>query len=260
MDGETCLQARDDDGTLSRVVRVGDRERIEFITRRLRDEWALIADGHHRYESALAYRDERRARGLRDAEHALAFFCSLEDSGLAIFPIHRLVHSLPEFDEAGFRAHLAPLFRLTRARTADELRGAVSSRSAHPGVFGLVLPGDSYWLAEWREGEGLERPELAPIPEPLRRLDVVLLHHLLLEGILGITPKAQALQAHLEYVKDDRAVYERVAMGRAQIGVLMNPTRIQQVIEVTRAGLRLPQKSTYFFPKVLTGLVFDPLD
>jgi uncharacterized protein (DUF1015 family) len=260
MDGETFLQARDDDGTLSRVARVGDRERVEFITRRLRDQWALIADGHHRYESALAYRDERRARGLRDAEHVLAFFCSLEDSGLSIFPIHRLVHSLPEFDEAGFRGRLAPLFRLTRARTADELRGAVSSRSAQPGVFGLVLPGDAYWLVEWMEGEGLERRELAAIPEPLRRLDVVLLHRLLLEGILGITPEAQARQAHLEYVKDDRVVYERVALGRAQIGVLMNPTRIQQVIEVTRAGFRLPQKSTYFFPKVLTGLVFDPLD
>jgi len=260
MGGETFLQARDDDGTLSRVVRVGDRERVEFITRRLRDQWALIADGHHRYESALAYRDERRARGLRDAEHVLAFLCSLEDSGLAIYPIHRLVHSLPGFDEAGFRARLAPLFRLERVRTADELRVKVSSRSAHPGVFGLVLPDDSYWLLEWSEGEGLGRKELAPIPEPLRRLDVVLLHHLLLEGILGITPEAQARQAHLEYVKDQGAVFESVAMGRAQIGVLMNSTRIQQVIEVTRAGLRLPQKSTYFFPKVLTGLVFDPLD
>jgi uncharacterized protein (DUF1015 family) len=260
MDGETFLQARDDDGTLSRVVRVGDRERVESITHRLRDQWALIADGHHRYESALAYRDERRARGFRDAEHVLVFLCSIEDSGLAIFPIHRLVHSLAGFDEAGFRARLAPLFRLTRARAADDLRGAVSSRSAHPGVFGLVFPGDSYWLLEWIEGEGLERKELAPIPVPLRRLDVVLLHHLLLEGVLGITPGAQARQSHLDYVKDDREVYERVAMGRAQIGVLMNPTRIPQVIEVTRAGLRLPQKSTYFFPKVLTGLVFDPLD
>jgi uncharacterized protein (DUF1015 family) len=260
LEGETFLQARDDDGTLSRVARLVDRERVESITLRLRDQWALIADGHHRYESALAYRDERRAQGLRDAEHVLAFFCSLEDSGLAIFPIHRLVHSLPEFDEAGFRGRLEPLFRITRTRTVDELRGTLSSRSEKPGVFGLALPGDSYWLLEWKEGEGLGRPELASIPEPLRRLDVVLLHRLLLEGILGITPEAQARQDHLEYVKDGRVVNERVAMGRAQFGLLMNPTRIQQVIEVTRAGFRLPQKSTYFFPKVLTGLVFDPLD
>jgi uncharacterized protein (DUF1015 family) len=258
--GETFLQARDDDGTLSRVARVADQKSIEFVVSRLRDQWALIADGHHRYESALAYRDERRARGQQDAEHVLVFLCSLEDSGLAIFPIHRLVHSLPEFDAAGVRGRLAPLFRLSRARTAEELRGGMSTGSALPGVFGLVFPGEDYWLAEWMQGEGLARPELAALPEPLRCLDVVLLHRLLFEAILGITPEAQARQAHLEYVKDDRLVYEGVAKGRAQIGVLMNPTRIEQVIEVTRAGFRLPQKSTYFFPKVLTGLILDPLD
>ena len=214
MGGETYLQARDDDGTLSRVARVEDPERVEFIRSRLRGQWALIADGHHRYESALAYRDERRAAGLRDAEHALAFFCSLEDEGLAIFPIHRLVHSLPDFEEAAFRARLAKLFRLTRARTIDELRVGLAARSARPGVFGLVLPGDACWLAEWIEGEGFEGPELEQVPEPLRRLDVVLLHRLLLEGILGITPEAQASQANLEYVKDPGQVYER-KIGRA---------------------------------------------
>jgi len=91
-------------------------------------------------------------------------------------------------------------------------------------------------------------------------LDVILLHRLVLEGVLGITPEAQARQSNLDYVKDAREVYGRVEDGRAQVGIQMNPTRIEQVIEVTRRGFRLPQKSTYFFPKVLTGLVFDPLD
>ncbi len=258
--GVPLLEARDDDATLSRVVPVVDRERIEFLTVRLRDQWALIADGHHRYESALAYRDERRARDLRDAEHVLAYFCSLEDRGLAIYPIHRLVHSVQRFAEARFRESLAPLFRLTRTATPDDLRIAVSSKSGRPGVFGLVLPGSGFWLAEWKEGEGLDRPEMVPIPGALRTLDVVLLHRLVLEGILGITPEAQARQENLDYVKEDRALFERASTAGVQVGVLMNPTRIQQVIEVTRGGVRLPQKSTYFFPKVLTGLVFDPLD
>jgi uncharacterized protein (DUF1015 family) len=260
MDGETFLEARDDDGTASRVVRIADRERVDFITRGLQDQWALIADGHHRYESALAYRDERRAEGRRDAEHVLAYFCSLQDRGLAIFPIHRLVHSLSGFDETDFMARLAPLFEVARADGADALRRDLAALSKRPGVFGLVLPGESHWIARWKEGEGLARPELAPVPEALRRLDVVLLHRLLLEGVLGITPEAQARKTNLDYVKDDKSVFERVAGGQAQIGVLMNPTRIEQVIEVTRAGSRLPQKSTYFFPKVLNGLVFDPLD
>jgi len=260
MDGPTLEQAHDDEGTLSRVVRLGDRERIDFLTRSLRRQWALIADGHHRYESALAYRDERRARGQHDAEHVLAFFCSLEDQGLAIYPIHRVVHSIRGFNPIRFQERLALQFHLTRAASTDELGRVLSSKSGRPGVFGLALKGGAFWLAEWREGEGLASPELAETPEPLRRLDVILLHRLVLEGVLGITPEAQARQSNLDYVKDAREVYGRVEDGRAQVGIQMNPTRIEQVIEVTRRGFRLPQKSTYFFPKVLTGLVFDPLD
>ena len=260
MDGEVFAEARDDDGTVSRVVRLGDRERIEFLTGRLRQEWALIADGHHRYESALAYRDARRAEGRRDAETVLAFFCSLEDRGLAISPIHRLVHSVPGFDPVRFLEAMKPLFRLTRVESPEALQPTLSAKSDRPGVFGLALPQGAHWLAEWKEGEGLERAEMAETPAPLRRLDVILLHRLVLEGILGITQEAQARQLNLGYVKEVLQVYESVSSGAAQIGVHMNPTRIEQVVEVTRGGFRLPQKSTYFYPKVLTGLVFDPLD
>ena len=136
----------------------------------------------------------------------------------------------------------------------------MSSRSGRPGVFGLVLPEREFWLAEWREEAGSASPEPAETPEALRRLDVVLLHRVVLEGLLGVTPEAQARQANLDYVKDAREMYDRVFAGRAQIGIQMNPTRIEQVIEVTRGGFRLPQKSTYFFPKIPTGLVFDPFD
>jgi len=260
LEGETSLVARDDDGTISRVVRMEDEERIDRIARRLRGEWALIADGHHRYESALAYRDERRALGRRDAEHVLAYLCSLQDPGVAIFPIHRLVHSLAGFGAAEFETRLATLFRVTGAASAEELKSALASKQGRPGAFGLVLPEETYRLAEWKEGEGLDRPGMAAVPEALRRLDVVLLHRLLLEGILGITPEAQARKTNLDYVKDEGAVFDRILSGKAQLGVLMNPTRIEQVIEVTRSGSKLPQKSTYFYPKVLTGLVFDPLD
>lgn len=260
MGAEPFVEVRDGDGTLSRVARVDDAGRVAFLSDRLRSQWSLIADGHHRYESALAYRDERRARGHRDAEHVLAFFCSLEDPGLAIFPIHRLVHSLPGFDPGRFRERLAETFCLTPVGTPEALRESLSSRTGRPGSFGMALPDGRFVLAEWKEGEGLSRPEMSQTSEPLRRLDVILLHRLVLEGMLGITPEAQAGQTNLDYVKDGRELFERVAGGRAQIGVLMNPTRIEQVVEVTRGGHRLPQKSTYFYPKILTGLVFDPLD
>src|SRR2546428_634304 len=260
MESDPFEQARDDDGAASPGRRVDDAERLEFLAGRLRDHWTLIADGHHRYESALAYRDERRALGQHDAEHVLVYLCSLEDPGLAIFPIHRLVHSLPDFDAARFCGPLAGLFRLTPVGTREALRQAVASRAALPGVYGIALADGTFLLAEWRKGEGLSHPGMDSTPVALWRLDMVLLYRLVLEGILGITPEAQGRQSNLDYVKDERELFLRVAQGGAQVGILMNPTRIEQVIEVTRGGDRLPQKSTYFYPKILTGLIFDRLD
>jgi uncharacterized protein (DUF1015 family) len=254
-------QARDDEGTVIRVVRIPEGETTRRLAEGLAAGWALIADGHHRYESALAYREERRGAGADDAGQILAYLCSLEDPGLSIYPIHRLVHSLPGFDPDRFRERLEEGFSLSAVGSEADLRRALADRRGRPGVFGLVFPGQrSFFTAEWREGAGLEGALLAPIPEPLRRLDVILLHRLVLEGILGLTPQAMAAQSNLDYVKDERELYERVRRGGAQVGVLLNPTPMAQVVDVTRRGLRLPQKSTFFYPKVPAGLVLDPLD
>ncbi len=255
------VEARDREGTLNRLVRLGEPSTLALLADRLATAWALIADGHHRYESALAYRDARRSTGAGDAEHVLVFLCSLEDRGLSIFPIHRLVHDLPALDPVALCARLAELFSVKPFETEAALRTALRARSDQPGVFGMTLAGEGRpLLLEWREGAGLERAGLGEIPEPLRRLDVILLHRLVLESILGITVEAQARQTHLDYVKDDEELFARVRQGRAQIGFLLNPARMAQVIDVSRGGLRLPQKSTYFYPKVPTGFVLDPLD
>src|SRR5262249_2512769 len=114
------------------------------------------------------------------------------------------------------------------------------------------------WVARWRPGSGLEAAGLRSLPEALRRLDVILLHRLVFEEVLGISAEAQAREGHLEYVKDRGELLRDDA--RSQVSVLMNPTPIDQVREVRRGGPRLPQKTTYFHPKVPTGLVLDPLD
>ncbi|MFQ5878346.1 MAG: DUF1015 domain-containing protein [Acidobacteriota bacterium] len=254
-------QARDPEGTLIRIVRLADREMLEALGQRLRDAWAIIADGHHRYEASLAYQEECRRAGRGDADHLLAFFCSLEDPGLAIFPIHRLVHSLEGWDPSRFRERLGEYFALRPLGSPEALRSAVDGGRGRSGVFGLVVRGErGGWLVEWKEGAGLDHPSIASVPPPLRRLDVILLHRLVMEGILGITPEAQERQAHLDYVRDGPELLRRMGEGRAQAGFLLNPTRMEQVIEVTRRGLRLPQKSTYFHPKVPTGLVLNPID
>ncbi len=261
LDAEAFAEARDAEGTLSRVVRVEDGERIGALQALLRDQWALIADGHHRYEAALNYREARRRQGARDAEFLLAFFCSLADPGLRIFPIHRRVHSVEGLDPVGFRNALQDLFELRRVESADQLRSVVSDGRNRAGVFGMLFRGEpGGWVATWKEGAGLDRGRMKTVPSALQRLDVILLHRLVLEALLGITPEAQARGVHLEYLKDDREVDRCMSDGSSQIGFILNPTRMEQVVEVTRQGLRLPQKTTYFHPKVQTGLVINPLD
>jgi len=257
--GEPVLEASDGDGIGYRLVRLDEARVIDGLQELLRDQWALIADGHHRYESALAYHESRLAEGDRDAGHILAFLCSLEDEGLIVLPIHRLVHSLPGFSPDRVLKALAAWFDLEPVGDPQRLGAAVRAGQSRPGVFGLLFgSGGGAFVARWKDGAGLDRPVMQAVPELLRRLDVILLHRLILEEVLGIDSEAQSRQAHLDYVKDEAQLLERT--GGALLGVLLNPTRIEQVVEVGRAGLRLPQKTTYFQPKVPSGLVIDPLD
>lgn len=234
---------------------VAERGMVERIHELLARSWVLIADGHHRYESALEY---DRLHGGEHPDSVLACLCSLEDPGVRVLPIHRRIHGLPSFDAARVRAGLAVWFELEPVAVPSDLPAVVASRAARPGSFGLMFGGETgAWIATWREGAGLERPTLADLAAALQRLDVILLHRLVLEETLGLSLEAQARQDHLEYVKDAGDLMR--GAREAQLSVLMNPMPIEQVMTVARAGLRLPQKSTFFDPKVPSGLVLDPI-
>jgi len=249
--------ARVGEGETVRLWRVADRRTIDDLVGGLRDQWVLIADGHHRYESALAHHAERTAAGEGEAPgHVLAYLCSLQDPGLAILAIHRVVHSLPGFDPARVRQALAASFDLALLANRADLPHAVAAEADRAGVFGLLFGGESGgWVARWRDAAAADSPGFEDLPAPLRRLDVVLLQRLVFERVLGLDTGRQARQENLEYVKDAGALVDR---GReASMAVLLNPTRLEQVIDAARHGLRLPQKSTFFHPKVPTGLVID---
>ena len=247
----------DPDGCGLRLWRLADRGAINRLTAAAGRGWTLIADGHHRYESALAYRQERRAAGRDDAADVLAFLCSAEDPGLVIGPIHRLVRGVPRLDPERVASALTGRFAVDR-RPREGLAAALREAAASPGVFGLLFPGRSEaLLLRWRDDEEGRRA-LQGLPEPLRSLDVVLLHRLVFEEAFGLSPQAQAGGDHLEYVKDEAGLLRGVE--QAVCGVMLNPTRLAQVVEVSKSGLRLPPKSTYFQPKVPSGIVLDPLD
>jgi uncharacterized protein (DUF1015 family) len=264
----TWQQVTDEYATTHRVWRISDPAVIEPVVEAMRGKKLVIADGHHRYETSLAYRDMRREEAPGDdrAEYVMATFVPMESEGLLILPTHRVVHSLPHFDWNQFSAEARRFFEWTELkaagsaeRWAGDLRAALEkSGREHPSFIAYGGEGRVALLALSRQAD-LPR-WLSGLPEGLRRLDVVLLHRLLLENVLGIDRQAVREQKNLRYVRELESAVQEVDRRQAHISFLMNPTPIAAVWDNALAGQALPQKSTDFYPKLLSGLTLFWMD
>jgi uncharacterized protein (DUF1015 family) len=261
-------QTTDEYQTLHKVWRINEPRTIQQIVAAMAEKQLVIADGHHRYETALAYRDYCRSRATPDAksEFVMMTFVRMETEGLTILPTHRLVHGLPAFDWSDFLLQARSIFEVEEFPVQDETGGWASlflERLARAG-----LQGPAYGAYGGRGKLALLRlrsdysPEdsLPDLPTTLRRLDVILLHRLILERILRIEPQAVREERNLTYHREFPAAAAAVARGEAQLCLLVNPTPVQAVRDNALAGLTLPQKSTDFYPKLLTGLAIYWLD
>ena len=250
------------DGVKNRLWRQGDPELIRAVAERMRGETVLIADGHHRYETALAYRDLMRIKsgdrtGTAAFDYTMMFFSSMDDPGLVVFPTHRLVHSLDSADAGNLLERVRESFEVTQAASLEDLASMLSSQPEY--AFGLIAPGGFHLLK--LKGKELLRSLISADTSPeVRELDVTLLHSYLLEEMLGISREAQEKKMNLDYVKTVEEAGNAVAGGSAQFAFLMNPTKLTQIRRVARAGQTMPQKSTFFYPKLLSGLLLYPLE
>lgn len=259
-------EANDEYGVVHRVWPVFDAQIIDEIARALTSQKLVIADGHHRYETALAYRDECRAKcgGLdRDApyEKAMMTFFNTHSEGLLILPTHRLVGNLPSFNLASFRNRISSTFdQEDYAFGSEAARSAAYERfqrdllaSGESGrAFGMYA-GGTFTLLRLRRDVDLQKlmPNLSAAQ---RKLDVVLLHRVLLEDGLGISPAAVTAGQNVGYEREIGAAVDAVDRKRAQICFLLNPVGVNQVMEIALEGEVMPQKSTDFYPKLLSGL------
>ena len=248
-------------GVNNKMWRITDPALIEQLQRSLLERTVYIADGHHRYETGVNYRNERTAAnplhtGQDPYNFILVYLANIYDEGLLIFPIHRLVHSLEGFDAAGLKADLQEYFTVTELQDRDSLKAFLEDEPSNY-AYGVVTSGNVYGISLKAELDPLIDPAR---PEALKRLGLVLLHDLVLGRLLGISPEAMAKQTNLLYVKDDREVFESVATGRVQVGFVVKPTTVEQVLAVSETGEVMPQKSTFFYPKIMTGLLFNPLE
>ena len=256
--GPATTEVRDEYGVQHRLWKVSDPAVIEAVQAKMAVKKLIIADGHHRYETALNYRNEMRQQAGGDSsgpyERVMMTFVNMDAPGLVILPTHRVVFGVENFSIFGMVAKfqrnfevedLGPLTDLTavleRLRQAGAERTVLLAATAHGGFLLRSRP-----ALQWNGAVALS--------EAQRALNVVQLHKLVLENVLGLSEEDIRDQRHLRYVRDAREAVDQVQQG-ANVAFLMNPVRMEQVRDIAFGGEVLPQKSTDFYPKLLSGLV-----
>jgi uncharacterized protein (DUF1015 family) len=217
----------------------------------------IIADGHHRYETALNYRDEMR-QAHPDAPPDAAFnyrmvtFVSMQDPGLVILPTHRLIHSYGKMRGSEILEEAQEYFRRIPVDGREGLEEALADATPDHPRFGFY--DGSYTVLQLEDPDVIDR--ILPGRDPAwRMLDVTVLHELLIQRVMGISEEAVERKENIEYLRDPQMGYDAVDEGEAEFLFVLNPTRMEQVRACTAAGEKMPQKSTDFYPKVVSGLV-----
>ena len=265
-----ATEVHDEYGVTHRLWVVSDPAKVSAIQTAMADQKLVIADGHHRYETALNYRNERRAQaGSTDPnapyESAMMTFVNTRVEGLVILPTHRVAANVHDFSWPAVRRYLEPWFSTEVFAFTDDtqkesarknflarLKSVAPQRSI--GAYPAAADGKhAYYLLVLRPGADLA--QLLPNVSQLQReLDVVLLHEGILEPALGITPQSVTKEANLTYEREAANALAGVDLGKAQISFLLNSCDVEEVVKIATAGEVMPQKSTDFFPKLLSGI------
>ncbi|MGH2428984.1 MAG: DUF1015 family protein [Candidatus Limnocylindria bacterium] len=263
--GTDVWRARDDDGLLHQLVAIEPDDRLLDY---LGGQRLLIADGHHRYETALAHQAEVRADprvtgaapGELAADWIMMVLVNAELEELQIWPTHRLIL---DGDPEALRVlarEPGPVFASSRMPSAQLTAALDAHRAGAEPVFGLVLPHDEGRLLVGDADAVATRMRQEPVSSAVRQLDLAVLHAAVLQDRLGIGTDALAAGRRVAYTRSSNEALSRVANGEAQAALLVRPTRLEQLAAVATAGDVMPQKSTYFYPKLLTGLVFNSVE
>jgi uncharacterized protein (DUF1015 family) len=241
----------DPDGTRHRLWRIQDERAIAKVKDTMAGTELLIADGHHRYETARVYAEEQGGDGGH--RYVLMYLVALQDPGLEIFPTHRLLVGLDDDRRDALHTELQRDWEIEAIPTED-----LQPAGDGPVRAGYLEPGSARMLTLRDQRTADEA--LPGHAEPYRRLDTAVLEALVLQGALGMTEDDISRLNGLDYARSTQEALDRVARGTADAAFFMGSTPVEHVREVAAAGETMPPKSTYFFPKVLTGLLFNPLN
>ncbi|MGA7523440.1 MAG: DUF1015 domain-containing protein [Acidobacteriaceae bacterium] len=272
--GETLpeIEVTDEYGVVHRVWKISDPAKINLLATAMDDKKLIIADGHHRYETALTYRKERAPAGAAEScermgaglpqpafpeAAAMMTFINMDSEGLVILPTHRVVFGLSGFTAGTLLEKAGPYFEIEELAERDAAAAMTQLGAVHGTAF-VAVTGEGWYLLTAKPEPVAEA--LRHVPARQRKLDVAQLHSLVLETLLGISADAIREQTHLRYVRDAAEAADAVRRGEANAAFLMNPVSLEQLREVAFAGEVMPQKSTDFYPKLLSGLAIYALD
>jgi uncharacterized protein (DUF1015 family) len=188
----------------------------------------------------------------------MMFFTNLDDEGLVIFPTHRVIHSLPKFEWKDFLSTIQKYFTVAEFPTREAMVKALGSHARY--AYGIIVNGAAkYWIASLEDGVTVDSLVSLSLPAEVKDLDVVLLHSYFLGSVLGISVEAQEKKLNIHYIQSVDDCENEIVKGVAQVAFVVNPTKIGQVRAVAKAGQTMPQKSTFFYPKLLSGLVLNKM-
>ncbi|MCK5679656.1 DUF1015 domain-containing protein [bacterium] len=256
-----------EDGITRRLWRITDPEAINIVKVHLENREIFIADGHHRYETALLYQQEKNAAAskLNDNDpwnYVMSYFSSMSSPGLAILPTHRMLANFPTPDAGVLREKLAEFFSMEECPTtkleSSDLLAKLEENKDLPSFIFISENFEAPLLLTLKQEAAAAI--LNKMPDSLAALDVSILQQLVFNHILKISTEDMEQQRYTRYTQDAATAIDAVKSGTAQIAVLLKSTRIEQVSEVATNGEKMPQKSTFFYPKLATGLLFNRLD
>ena len=250
----------DPDGVINRLFIINDKQTITEIEKLMADKQLFIADGHHRYETALAFKKEMNDKFPNSDANSAFNFCmmtmiNMDDEGLTILPTHRLVKNIPNFNSSDLLSKIGQYFEI------DKLDNKLSTQEIINKLYSQAKPSFVFLSADSADKYLLEVKDVNQIPalkshsQVTRNLDVAILHDSILEPMLGIDKKALADQSYLDYRRSAQSCIDMINKKQYQALFLLRPTKAQEVRDVALERETMPQKSTDFYPKILTGYV-----
>ena len=260
--GRPDVEFTAEDGIVHRLWCVYEQEEINAVAKLMEDKKAYIADGHHRYETALNFRNHLREQGVITYDshlgnYVMMMLVNMEHEGLVVFPTHRIVKNLASFDEQAV-LHACEQYFDIETKHGD--MQAPLEEQYNQGKKSFVLyTGKKEWRQLTLKDDKVMTELLPEMSEAYKNLDVSILHTLVLERIFGIDKENMANQVNLRYTRDFDEAIEAVDGGEANCAFIINPTRVSEIAAVAAAKEKMPQKSTYFYPKLITGLVMNKL-